>query len=358
MKERPGASGLSRAVACSWASGTAAVHNCGSTGSASTRRIARGRQCHRGRGSRAPSHDGRGTGSIQSAVWIDFSSDANGQCVQHRGPRAGQARGIFDGSSRCSRGCAAQCDRLLNLNQDAMRRKAAEAATLARRWFMTTLGLALTFVLGGSWYALFLSNRIVRPVRQVTEATSRIAAGDLEPPWTSARPTRSACWRPVSTTMAVRIRELRQSDLGKMLVAQQTADGGDGFPLRSGHRDRRRRTRAAGQPRRRSALRARQRRSLGKPVQDVTNDPRLSMAVAGRARIAAAGRQRGERGHRAAARRRRRAVVPAADDADARRRRARWSAPSCCSRTSPTCGSSTASSRSSSPARRTSCGRR
>ncbi len=61
-----------------------------------------------------------------------------------------------------------------------MRRKAAEAATLARRWFMTTLGLAVTLVLGGSWYALFLSNRIVRPVRQVTEAASRMAAGDLD----------------------------------------------------------------------------------------------------------------------------------------------------------------------------------
>ena len=31
-----------------------------------------------------------------------------------------------------------QCDRLLTLNQDAMRMKAAQASTLARRWFLTS----------------------------------------------------------------------------------------------------------------------------------------------------------------------------------------------------------------------------
>ena len=36
-----------------------------------------------------------------------------------------------------------ECDRLLTVNQDAMRRKASEAATLARRWFVTTLWTAL-----------------------------------------------------------------------------------------------------------------------------------------------------------------------------------------------------------------------
>jgi NtrC-family two-component system sensor histidine kinase KinB len=69
------------------------------------------------------------------------------------------------------------CDRLLTLNQDAMRRKAAEASTLARRWFVTSLITALTLVGGGVWFAIVLSNRIVTPVRKLTAAANRMAGG-------------------------------------------------------------------------------------------------------------------------------------------------------------------------------------
>ena len=61
-----------------------------------------------------------------------------------------------------------------------MRRKAAESAALSRRWFQVTLALALALVLGGSWFAIVLSNSIVRPVRQLAAAASRMAAGDLD----------------------------------------------------------------------------------------------------------------------------------------------------------------------------------
>ena len=73
-----------------------------------------------------------------------------------------------------------QCDQLLSVNQAAMRRKAAEAATLARRWFSTTLAIALAMVIVGIGFAISLSNSIIRPVRQLTDATSRMAAGHLD----------------------------------------------------------------------------------------------------------------------------------------------------------------------------------
>src|SRR5258708_25742442 len=41
------------------------------------------------------------------------------------------------------------CDRLLRLNQEAMRRKAAAAAEGARRWFFITLALAVVLMAGG-----------------------------------------------------------------------------------------------------------------------------------------------------------------------------------------------------------------
>ena len=160
-----------------------------------------------------------------------------------------------------------------------MRRKAAEAATLARRWFFTTLALALTLVLGGIWYAIVLSNSIVRPLRQVTEAASRMAAGDLD----AAVDVRSADEIGVLAAgfnaMAARIRELRQSDLGKLLVAQQIAVATvdslyDPVVVTDGTGRVQRVNRAA------EELFGAATMVIGRPVQDVATDPRLAMAVA------------------------------------------------------------------------------
>jgi two-component system, NtrC family, sensor histidine kinase KinB len=118
----------------------------------------------------------------------------------------------------------ADCDRLLRVNQEAMRRKADRASGIARRWFFMTLGLALTLMVVGVAVEFSLSNAIVGPVRQLTEATTRVAAGDLD----AAVPVQSAdeigALAAGFNRMAERIRELRRSDLGKLLVAQQTTE--------------------------------------------------------------------------------------------------------------------------------------
>src|SRR3977135_3166711 len=118
----------------------------------------------------------------------------------------------------------ADCDRLLRLNQEAMRRKADRASGTARRWYFVTLGLVLTLMVVGVAVEFSLSNAIVGPVRQLTEATTRVAAGDLD----AAVPVQSAdevgALAAGFNRMAERIRELRRSDLGKLLVAQQTTE--------------------------------------------------------------------------------------------------------------------------------------
>jgi NtrC-family two-component system sensor histidine kinase KinB len=171
-----------------------------------------------------------------------------------------------------------QCDRLLNLNQDAMRRKAGEAATLARRWFATTLGTALTLVIGGIGFAVFLSNSILRPVRQLTEATSRVAAGHLDTVVEIRSRDELGVLAAQFNEMAERIRQLRRSDLGKILVAQQTAEAAvdslyDPVIVTDGEGRVQRINRAA------EPLFGPEAAVLGRPVQDLTNDPRLSMAV-------------------------------------------------------------------------------
>ena len=117
-----------------------------------------------------------------------------------------------------------ECDRLLRLNQEAMRRKADAASQIARRWFFVTLALAIGLMAAGIAVEVSLSNAILGPVRELTAATTRVAAGELD----TAVPVRSA--DEIGTLavgfnrMAERIRELRRSDLGKLLVAQQTTE--------------------------------------------------------------------------------------------------------------------------------------
>jgi NtrC-family two-component system sensor histidine kinase KinB len=171
-----------------------------------------------------------------------------------------------------------QCDRLLTLNQDAMRRKAAEAATLARRWFLTTLGTALALVVGGIVFAIVLSNSILRPVRQLTAATSRVAAGHLDTVVEIHSRDELGVLASRFNEMAERIRELRQTDMGKVLIAQQTAEAAvDSLydpVIVTDAQGRVQRINRAAEP-----LFGLEATVLGRPIEDVTNDPRLSMAV-------------------------------------------------------------------------------
>ena len=118
----------------------------------------------------------------------------------------------------------AECDRLLRLNQEAMRRKADAASRIARRWSVVTLALALGLMAVGIAVEVSLANAVLGPVRQLTTATTRVAAGDLD----TAVPVRSGDeigeLAAGFNRMAERIRELRRSDLGQILVAQQTTE--------------------------------------------------------------------------------------------------------------------------------------
>jgi NtrC-family two-component system sensor histidine kinase KinB len=171
-----------------------------------------------------------------------------------------------------------QCDRLLNLNQDAMRRKAREAAALARRWFLTTLGMAFALVAGGVAFALLLSQSIIRPVRQLTDATNRVAAGDFDTTVNIQSGDELGTLARRFNEMAERIRQHRRSDLGKVLIAQQTAEAAvdslyDPIIVTDAE-GRIQRINKAAEP-----LFGPEGTVLGRPVQDVTQDPRLTMAV-------------------------------------------------------------------------------
>jgi two-component system, NtrC family, sensor histidine kinase KinB len=169
-------------------------------------------------------------------------------------------------------------DRLLRLNQEAMRRKADAASAIARRWFFVTLVLAIVLMGAGVAIELSLSRAIIGPVAQLTAATTRMAAGELD----TTVPIHSA--DEIGTLaagfnqMAERIRELRRSDLGKLLVAQQMTEAAiDSLydPVIVADADGRI-TRINPAAERLFGARA---DTLGKPIDVVARDPRIAQSV-------------------------------------------------------------------------------
>ena len=169
-------------------------------------------------------------------------------------------------------------DRLLRLNQEAMRRKADAASAIARRWFFVTLALAIVLMGAGVAIELSLSRAIIGPVAQLTAATTRMAAGELD----TTVPIHSA--DEIGTLaagfnqMAERIRELRRSDLGKLLVAQQMTEAAiDSLydPVIVADADGRI-TRINPAAERLFGARA---DTLGKPIDVVARDPRIAQSV-------------------------------------------------------------------------------
>jgi PAS domain S-box-containing protein len=116
------------------------------------------------------------------------------------------------------------CDHLLQLNQRAMLLKSEAAAGVAQRWFLMTLGIAATLVIAGVFLAFFLANRIVEPLRQLTATTVRIAGGDLNAKVEVNSHDEVGILAAEYNRMAEHIRQLRRSDMGKLVVAQQTTE--------------------------------------------------------------------------------------------------------------------------------------
>ena len=105
-----------------------------------------------------------------------------------------------------------------------MRRKAEAASRTAQRWFFYTLALTMAFVVIGVTGALRLSNTILAPVRELTAAITRLAAGDLDAVVHVRSGDEIGRLADGFNRMAERIRELRRTDLGKLLIAQQTTE--------------------------------------------------------------------------------------------------------------------------------------
>jgi two-component system, NtrC family, sensor histidine kinase KinB len=117
-----------------------------------------------------------------------------------------------------------RCDELLRLNQSAMLAKSRTASEVARRGFWVTLALAGTLIGLGIILALLLSRMIVQPVRELTSATAKFAGGNLDVKSQVTSRDEIGLLAAEFDRMAERIKQLRQSDMGELLIAQQTTE--------------------------------------------------------------------------------------------------------------------------------------
>jgi PAS domain S-box-containing protein len=118
----------------------------------------------------------------------------------------------------------ADCEHLLQLNQHAMLFKAETAAGVAQLWFYRTLLIAGVLVAASVVLAFLFADRIVGPLRRLTESTVKIAGGDLNASVVVDSHDEVGTLAAEYNRMAENLRQLRSSDMGKLLVAQQTTE--------------------------------------------------------------------------------------------------------------------------------------
>ena len=133
-------------------------------------------------------------------------------------------RDIFFQHAGTSNQLRADCEHLLQLNQRAMLLKAEAAAGVAQLWFYRTLLIAGILVAAGLFLAFLLARRIVGPLQRLTESTVRIASGDLNARVAVDSTDEVGVLAAEYNRMAENLRQLRNSDMGKLLMAQQTTE--------------------------------------------------------------------------------------------------------------------------------------
>ncbi len=169
-------------------------------------------------------------------------------------------------------------DQLLRTNQDAMVRKSDAAIAVARRFALTTGVLAAALVGAGVLLSIAIARSILTPIAGLTAATSRIAGGDLDATVSVRRHDEIGRLAESFNRMAGRLREVRQSDLGKLLVAQQTAEAAidslyDPVLVTGADARVRRLNRAA------ERLFGSESEAVGRPIDEVVRDGRVALAV-------------------------------------------------------------------------------
>jgi two-component system, NtrC family, sensor histidine kinase KinB len=159
-----------------------------------------------------------------------------------------------------------------------MAAKSERAAGAARREFLFTLALAAALGVAGLALAVLLANGIMRPLRELTATAARIAGGDLAAKARVTSRDEIGILAAEFNRMAERIQQLRRSDLGRLVAAQQTTEAAidslfEPVIVTDGAGRITRLNRAA------ESLFGARAEAVGKPISEVAHDQRIAMAV-------------------------------------------------------------------------------
>lgn len=110
------------------------------------------------------------------------------------------------------------------VNAAAMRQKSDAAGALARRDVGWAAALVAVLTLGGAWLTVAVARGVIGPIEALTQAASRLAAGDLDVTVPARRPDELGQLARAFNDMAARVREARTSDRDALAEARQAAE--------------------------------------------------------------------------------------------------------------------------------------
>jgi len=116
------------------------------------------------------------------------------------------------------------CDRLAALNQSSMKGKATDAGAAARVNVITARTLVVLLTLAALAAATLVAGTILGPVQALTGAAETIAAGRLDVVVPITRRDELGRLAAAFNAMTGRLREVRDSSLGELMMARRTAE--------------------------------------------------------------------------------------------------------------------------------------
>jgi PAS domain S-box-containing protein len=114
-------------------------------------------------------------------------------------------------------------DHVLEINQDAMLKKANAAATLASKIDSTLAVAAILAVVGGAVASLVLTNLLLRPLSVLTQAVNRLGQKDFAARAMVHSRDEIGQLAGQFNQMAEHLQEYRESSLGELLLAQRAS---------------------------------------------------------------------------------------------------------------------------------------
>lgn len=135
-----------------------------------------------------------------------------------------RSRGYFEQLEPQFLELKARLDNLLQLNQQAMVTAQQRAREASWRAQISTAILAVTALLFALFFAWASSRNIVKPIAQLTETAKQIGAGNFDQHIEVQTTDDIGMLAAEFNNMAARLRDLRQSDSGRLLMERKKAD--------------------------------------------------------------------------------------------------------------------------------------